>query len=252
VALLAYNNFGVRALLYIPMLFLVTACAGQADDKLTLDCLLSHGGRDGLEVWIEPMSAEEAARLHSAPSGAKRLSKHQIEVDWVDGKKTFEDEQPYDEPYLTWIYCGYNATLKLHLLSKSDGDLSTGVLLNDETGSLLAGGQTVMFSPDREYYVAYDQPDGLDGKTLKLYTKAGAMLWEGYNGVLASDGISFVAAFENLRWDGQDQPQVTVRLGESRTSMLTLTQGIDGKREWLPRLVCKYEGPPGKYVLRCD
>jgi hypothetical protein len=190
---------------------------------------------------VEPNSAQETARLHQSPHGAKRLSRHQLEVTWAGGKAVFKDRPPYNEPLegLRWVYCGYSSTLKLHLIGKGDGDLFTGTLLDDQTGLRLPGGDPVVFSPDRQYYLAYEQPDGLDGENLTLYKRDGTVVWEGYNGVLSRDGKSVVVNSENMRdmrWDNQDRPQATVHLDGGRALVITLTHTRSGEWEWLPPL----------------
>jgi len=186
------------------------------------------------------MSAEEAVRLHQAPHGAKRLSKHQLEVRFATGTRVFKDKPPY-EPLdgVSWAYCGYSAVLKLHLIRKTDHDLFTGVLLDDRTGSLLPGGEAVLFSPDQHFYLAYEQPNGLDGEWLKLHKRNGVMLWKGYDFIPSPDGISAIVDSENMRdmrWDKQNRPQATLHLSGGKTMTVTLMRNDKGKMDWLPRV----------------
>ncbi len=169
-------------------LLLTAAAAPQGDGRFALSC------------WLTPDSQEETLRLGNAPHRAKRVEKHRLEVSWVGGRQTVVNKPPYDEPVAgsTLVYCGFDARLNLHLFLKRDERLFTGVLLDDRIGGNLRGGQTVMFSPDRRYYLAYDQPDGQDGKTIKLYTRSGVKIWEDYNGILSRDGKSVVTNFELL------------------------------------------------------
>ena len=71
-----------------------------------------------------------------------------FEVGWAGGKRILKDKPPYNEPLdgVRWTYCGYNADLKLHMLLKEDEALFTGALVDDMTGTLLPGGQKVLFS----------------------------------------------------------------------------------------------------------
>jgi hypothetical protein len=188
---------------------------------------------------VEPNSARETALFHQSPNGAKRLSRHQLEIGWTGGKAIFKDKPPYNEPLdgLRWVYCGYSPTLKLHLIGKRDGDLFTGTLLDEQTGLRLPGGDSVLFSPDRQYYLAYEQPDGLDGENLTLYKRDGSVVWGGYNGVLSHDGKSVIVSSEDMRdmrWDSQNRPQATVHLYGGRTLVITLTHTRNGEWEWLP------------------
>ena len=188
--------------------------------------------------FVQPRSAEEAAKFKQAPHGAKRLGAHVIEVGWAGGKHILKDKPPYNEPLdgVRWTYCGYNADLKLHMLLKEDEALFTGALVDDATGALLPGGQKVLFSKNAQYYLAYEQPNGQDGETIKLYRRNGTLLWEGYNGFLSADGKDVLANFENMHWDDHNRPQAIVRLSDGKTQTVTLTKGNDGKWQWLPRI----------------
>lgn len=186
------------------------------------------------------MSPEERARFHQAPHGAKRTNEHQLEIRWVAGTRVFKDKPPY-EPLdgVSWAYCGYNPVLMLHLIHKADYDLFTGVLLDDRTGSLLPGGEAVLFSPDQHFYLAYEQPDGLDGGLLKLYKRNGIMLWKGYDFIASPDGKSAIVESENMRdmrWDKEDRPQATLYLSGGKTMAVTLMRDSKGKLDWLPRV----------------
>jgi hypothetical protein len=215
----------------LPFLLIVGIMAQNSHGADRLQCVDS----------AEPNSARETAQLHQSPHGAKRLSRHQLEVAWTGGKAIFKDTPPYNEPLdgLRWVYCGYSPTLKLHLIGKRDGDLFTGTLLDDRTGLRLPGGDPVLFSPDRQYYLAYEQPDGLDGEALTLYKRTGTVVWKGYNGILSRDGKSVVVNSEDMcdmRWDSENRPQATVHLDGGKKLIVTLTQTSNGKREWLPHV----------------
>jgi hypothetical protein len=78
-------------------------------------------------------------------------------------------------------------------------DVFTCVLLDDESGRSLPGGESVLFSPNQKRYVAFEQPDGQDGETIKLCTHAGNILWKGLNRILTPDGNAISADLENVR-----------------------------------------------------
>lgn len=222
----------------VPLLCTATFC--QTSAPFSLQCEVP-AAQPGEENPIFPMSAEEAARFRQAPRGARRLNEHELEVRWATGTRIFKDKPPYDEPLagVSWAYCGYNAALRLHLISEADNDLFTGVLLNDKTGRTLPGGLAVLFSPDRRFYLAYEQPDGQDGETLKLYKRDGILLWTGYDFITSADGKSEVVGSENMRnmrWDNQDRPQATLFLEGARTLTVTLMRDNEGKLGWLPRV----------------
>src|SRR5579864_2042357 len=227
-----------RARYILLLLSLGAGVTEQASCQQVLQCSVPST-RPGVtdDDFVQPRSADEIARLKQAPHGAKRLGAHVIEVGWVRGKRILKDKPPYDEPLdgLRWIYCGYNADLKMHMLLKEDEGLFTGALLDDRTGALLPGGQKVLFSKNAQYYLAYEQPDGQDGETIKLYRRNGTLLWEGYNGFLSSDGI-VLANFESMHWDDQNRLQAIARLNDGKTQIVTLTQGSAGKWDWLPHI----------------
>jgi hypothetical protein len=220
------------------LLSLVAGATTLANCQQVLQCSVPST-RPGVtdDDFVRPRSAEEVARFKQAPHGAKRLGAHVIEVGWAGGKRILKDKPPYDEPLdgLRWTYCGYNADLKLHMLLKEDEALFTGALVDDATGALLPGGQKVLFSKNPQYYLAYEQPDGQDGETIKLYRRNGTLMWEGYNGFLSSDGI-VLANFEDMHWDDHDRPQAIAHLNDGKTQTVTLTEGSAGKWDWLPHI----------------
>ena len=229
----------MRARYFLFLMSLIAGLAAQANCQEIFKCSVPSTRRGATgENFVRPRSAEEAARLKQAPHGAKRLGAHVIEVGWARGEHILKDKPPYNEPLdgVRWTYCGYNAGLKLHMLLKEDEALFTGALVDDVTGALLPGGQKVLFSKDAQYYLAYEQPDGQDGETIKLYRRNGTLMWEGYNGFLSSDGKDVVANFESMHWDDQNRPQAIARLNGGKTQTVTLTQGSAGKWQWLPHI----------------
>lgn len=74
------------------------------------------------------------------------------EVGWAGGKRVFENGPGCEEDALDsscWESCAYSPELKVSLIYKAEGDLFTGILLDDTTGASQPGGRKVMFSPDR-------------------------------------------------------------------------------------------------------
>jgi len=87
--------------------------------------------------------------------------------------------------------------------------------------------------------LAYEQPNGQDGETLKLYKRNGVMLWKGYDFIASLDGKSVIVDAENMRnmrWDNQNRPQATLYLVGDRTVTVTLMRDSKGKLDWLPRV----------------
>lgn len=199
------------------------SCASPSDPT-GLDTELTHEG-----------SSREAQELRRAPHPAIRKGKHTLVVHWQHGEHVFRDRAPFDQPLdgIEWAYCGYNPQLKLHLIGKQDVDVFTGVLLNDVTGAVLQAGETVLFSPDRLLYLAYEQPDGQDGPTIKLYNRNGTLMWKGYDGLLSKDGKSWIADFQAIQWTVHNQLLAEYALSGTPHKMI-LTRGHDGKWRWQP------------------
>lgn len=178
-------------------------------------------------------SSSEAKEIRNAPHPAIRTEKHTLEIHWQHGKHVFQDRPPFDEPLdgIEWAYCGYNPQLKMHLIGKQDVDVFTGVLLDDSTGSILQAGETVVFSPDASLYLAYEQPDGQDGPTIKLFNRKGTLLWKGYDGILSADGKSVIADFEKVRWGDSDR-LIAEYTAEGRSHKMILIKSGEGKWVW--------------------
>lgn len=227
-----------RMLLIAIILVLAVDAEAQSQDRLEMTCRIPRTGRAGLYRLVRPSSVTESERLAAAPHGAKRVGKHELDVAWTSGTHKFADEPPYDEPFdgVWWAYCGYDSTVGLHLLMKQDKSLFTGALLDDRSGNVLPGGEVVLFSPDRKSYLAYEQPDGQDGETIRLYGRTGNLIWEGYNGILTPDRKTVVAEFRNMRWDAQNRLQADAHVGRTKIVTVTLTEREGGKREWLPHV----------------
>jgi len=228
-----------QPLLALSAFLLVPGAAGQVANGSVLNCTIpSHNPKRVMDDFVTPLSAEETLGLKSAPHGARRVGQHQLEISWIGGTRIFKDKPPYDEPLggTHWTYCGYNASVGLYMLLKAEEGLFTGALLDDKTGSVLPGGQKIVFSPDVQYYLAYEQPDGMDGEMIKLFRRDGLPIWEGYDGILTSDGKTVVANFENMRWDSQNRLQAEVRPKGQKPTTVTLTKLSDGKWDWLPHI----------------
>lgn len=209
----------------------------QTSGQSTLACVAPPNptGREE-SVPIEQRSPQENANLHRSPHGAKRITRRQVEVRWTAGTRIFRDKPPFDQPLdgVKWTYCGYDPAVQLHLLGKKDIDVFTGTLLDDKTGALLPGGEVVEFSPGQTRYLAYEQPDGQDGETIKLYNRDGTLLWKGFNGLLSPDRKYVVAAFQSIHWGDHEQLVAEVESSGIHRKSFILTLGGGGKWTWLP------------------
>jgi hypothetical protein len=222
----------------LALLLFALCTPAQTREGLAMRCTVPPAKPAPADELVRPKSMQENERFRSAPHGVRRIGSHQLEVTWTGGKKVFTDKAPYNEPHdgIWWSYCGYEPKLGLHLLLKQDNYVFTGKLLDDRSGDVLPGGHVVLFSPDMKYYLAYEQPDGQDGETIRLHTRNGTLLWKGFNGILSPDGITLVADFERMEWDLQNRPRASGRLENGKTFTVTLTQGSNGKWEWLPHV----------------
>jgi len=175
----------------------IVLCSGLASaDGHKLSCMDS-----------QPNSAAETQLLLQAPSGAKRIGEHGLEVKYTGGVERFIDKPPY-EPFgkgILWQYCGYDSVSKIHLVSKVEGDLFSGVIVFEADGKTLNAGHTVIVSPDKKQFLAVEQEDGKDGEDWTLYTITGKKLWSGYAGILyripGNNYDSVFAQFVNPEWD---------------------------------------------------
>lgn len=197
-----------------------------------LSCAALNDPTGSAELTHEGSSREER-EIRNAPHPAMRFGKHTLEIHWQSGKRVFRDRPPFNEPLdgTKWAYCGYNPQLKMHLIGKQDVDVFTGVLMNDSTGSILQAGETVVFSPNARLYLAYEQPDGQDGPTIKLFDKNGTLLWKGYDGILSADSKGVVADFERVRWGSNDQ-LIAEYVASGRSHTMILIKSGEGKWVW--------------------
>lgn len=204
---------------------------------LILLVLLPAAGTAGWSGYPLSLECSIPPLTKHAPHGEARTGGHQTEVLWARGHRILKDEPPYGEPLdgLRWTYCGYHRKTGLHMLLKADHGVFTGVLIDDQTGALLPGGEKVLFSGNRQHYLVYEQPDGQDGETIKLFRRDGTLLWKGYNGLLTPDRKYVMSEFENMHWDDYNRLRATAR-DKGKAVIVTLTRGHRGQWEWLPRL----------------
>jgi len=219
----------ISTLLSVAMLLPVALSLAQDRAAVSLSCTIPSG--QPVEDIVRPRSAVEDSRIQQNSHDVKRIGRHQLSVTWAGGIRVFKDKPPFDAELdgVWWAYCGYSATLKMHLLMKKDVDLFTGVLLDDVTGALLPGGENVMFSSDGKLYVATEQQDGMDGEIVKLLTRQGTLVWKGYGGVLTKDG-GVLAELGNFRWDKNRL------IGDDEISkkIFALTQVNVSSWKWVP------------------
>lgn len=195
----------------IVIIFLMLATTAMAEN-LVLDCDTSE------------------TKMSKAPSGARRLDEHTLEVKFANGSKSFKDEPPFDYELdgVKYNYCDYNAAVKFHLIKKRDQDLFTGVLMSESNGKILDAGQLVIFSPDRKKYFASRQPDGMDGTQWFIFTLAGKLEWQ---------GDSMADTLVEPTWNAEGEFQAKYRCGDEDYKTVILTKS--GKEwSWVPETKC--------------
>lgn len=179
----------------------------------------------------------EITFLSEAPHGAKRIGKHTLIINWTKGVQRFVDKD-CTEGYIggsCWEYRGYCASLHLHQINHENEDLFTGVLLDDTSGKLLPGGDSVFFSPDGKKYLASSQWNGKELSDWKLYSREGTLLWAGDSGIVGKND-EILTEFENPSWfSSGDLLVYSEDLATGNNVVLILIQGADKKWKWVKR-----------------
>jgi len=207
---------------------------------------------DDLEMGCGVTDLEVPSLLKYAPSGAKRLSRHVLQVNWKNGKALFEDPMPYDDELgHGFAYCGYSAKAKVHLIQQG-GDMSyfSGVLINEETGEQSAAGQHVLLSPGLKFYFASSQPDGLDGQEWEVYSINGISMWKGYSFIEnPSNKGNIYAELSWPFWNAQGKLESSYQCLSASNDYLVhkiplpgrtkvILEEVDGAYAWAPEAKC--------------
>lgn len=178
----------------------------------------------------------ESAALKQAPRGARRVSEHVLEVTSQQGPRRFVDKPPYDEMGgVRWRYCGYDALANVHLIELNDESGYSGDLLWDESGKLVRAGHTVLFSPNRQAFLAIEQEDGVDGENWTVYGITGKPIWKGYAGMIAKvDGVdSVVSTFTDPHWTVHGELTAHFVCASSKANgVVTLARSPSGDWRW--------------------
>lgn len=208
-----------------------------AISQLTIECTSPTTPEGPLGQFIvEPNTPSETARMLQAPHGANRSGKHILIVHWQRGTHEFKDKAPYMKGTidgLYWTYCGYSPQAGVHVIQKNGSDSLTGILVNEKDGAILPGGFSVSFAPDLQKYFAREQEDGADLETIKLFSRAGKLLWSGLAGLFSPDGTSELSEFENVHWDRAGKLVAISKDNEShQRETLVMTKVADGSWQW--------------------
>ena len=155
-------------------------------------------------------TVDERAAMKQAPNGAQRIGKHTLEINYKKGSKRFVDNPPHNEYFgLHWRYCGYDSQTKVHLIGMDIEDLFSGQILFEDTGKLLRAGHTILFSPNRENFLAIEQPDGMYTELWSVYDISGKTIWTSQAGTMKQnhniDSGLVESTFEDPRWNPQGE-----------------------------------------------
>lgn len=190
------------------------------------------------------MGEHEAKLIQSAGVAAKvaRKSLHELQVKAGGQTLSFKDEPPFDEPLdgKRFYFCDYREGF--FLLTYLDGADFTGQLVNEATGAVLPGGESVLFSADRRAYLAEMHSDGLDGNEWEVHAVDGRLSWNGYDFILDPNkqGLYAAAYLEKPVWTAQGRLTATAVCDpgyKATRSQVTLTK-IGADWSWRPTPKC--------------
>lgn len=214
------------------LLLAIAALALSAQGQITLECM--QPGSLG-KVVVDEGKPSEIAKMRSAPQLVTRQGKHLLLVHWEKRVQPFKDVAPYMEGEIAgvaWTYCGYSATLGLHAIQKNGEDKNSGVLLDERTGSILPGGFSVSFSPDLKSYITFDIQDGEDFSNLTLYSRSGALIWRGFDGIVDAQDQELTPEFDKVYWSHAGKLMAEY-LDQNKKVVLVLTEVRKGNWKWV-------------------
>lgn len=183
--------------------------------------------------------------LKKAPHGAWRRNEHLLVVGWKNGELEFRDKPRDDASDGTrFAYCEYSPAAHLHLIRRQEELLTSGVLLDNETGRLLPGGESVLISPDLRQYLAERQPDGLDGSQLFVFRADGSLVWQGVSGIADPGQKDWAAYLEDWHWSTENKLQAylicAADINRTKPHRIPVTlDNKDGTYQWWPKVACQ-------------
>ncbi len=207
----------------IVIAMLCTASHSQAETQ-NFDCLTN---RDN-----------EAAVIKAAGNAIVRKGKHELLISAGGKSIHIKDKPPYDvdDAGISYSYCGrQNGYFMIFKNDQGETNFS-GLLINENTGAVTPGGQTVLFSPDLRAYLATEQPDGLDGEVWKVYASDGRLSWSGFSFIPDAEEGSSYAALAHPAWTekGVLTAEATCE-GKTNGSWNVALKKINGKWDWSPK-----------------
>jgi len=183
---------------------------------------------------------KEQMRIRKLASGVVvRKGAHLLKVSTRTGVQSFKDEPPYDEPFDGVHHSFCDRKEGFILVNVNDGLLFSGKLINEQTGAVTEGGESVLFSEDRRAYLASEQPDGMDGSVWKVYAVNGKLSWSGYNFMPDKDPNYRYADLDTPSWmpHGELVANATCSLDQNRKWKVKLVKNKD-EWDWAPRKKC--------------
>jgi hypothetical protein len=188
------------------------------------------------------LSPQDEAKLIArlAPRQVKREKTHVLSVRTADGTLRFTDKAPYGEELSGVKYTFCDRKEGFTLLTLSDEDLFTGVLVNEASGKIGKAGEYVLLSPDRHAYLASEQPDGLDAKRWTIYAVDGKPSWSGYDYIPAdNDEHMMTATLVEPAWTGTGELTASAAcLANDAIRWNVKLTKIGAKWQWLPKRRC--------------
>lgn len=182
-----------------------------------------------IELSFRTPLMDETAWFQCAPHGAGRPEPLHLEVGWDNGAHVFVDDP---QKGLAWTYCGYDVSLKVHLVVRAIQNALSGVLIDDMSGMLLPGGATVKFAPDGRHYLAFRHRAGELYPELALRDRRGRLLWHGPGGV-QPQGAAVGMYFEGFKWTMSGRLEAQAVRGDGGRSMgMTLEKRFRGGWSW--------------------
>ncbi|HEX7816262.1 hypothetical protein [Dyella sp.] len=192
-------------------------------------------------VTIECPSDDHAQALIDQSQGiATRPSKHELVLHVGRNAIHLKEEPPYDQAGSeSYTYCG--KVLDYVLVSHYGDSQWLGSLYRLDSGKEQPAGYKVLFSPDRRYYLAFTEGDGVAAEILTLYTIDGKKLWEGESLIDHYDDTSTV--FDNIHWNEADVIEASIKCARKMRGTVKLVQQGD-TWNWAPLPPgCKLQDP---------
>lgn len=170
----------------------------------------------------------------------QRIAKHRLTVQTNDGPKVFNDEPPHDEQLagVHHYFCDRQDGLVLLMLINQV--LFTGLLVNEFTGKITPGGESVWLSKDRQAYLISEHANGMDGSMWSVYSIDGKKSWSGYN-FIEGEGATLTAEahLTDPVWtaSGELTAEATCAFNVDKKWRVKLLKKA-GVWDWKPRKAC--------------